>query len=148
NNDIEKLQIKVRKFELDMLLSEPYDKNNAILELHPGAGGTKAQVWAGMLLRLYEGWAENKDYKIETLNYLAGDEADVKSVTLLNKGYNAYGYLKAEKGIHRLVRISPFDSSGKRHTSFVSCDVSPELTDDIEIEVKDEDLKIDTYRAS
>src|SRR5699024_7385678 len=92
-------------------------------------------------------WAEHKGYKIETLNYLAGDEAGVKSVTLLIKGYNAYGYLKAEKGIHRLVRISPFDSSGKRHTSFVSCDVSPELTDDIEIEVKDEDLKTDTYRS-
>src|SRR5699024_8815128 len=136
NNDIEKLQIKVRKFELDMLLSEPYDKNNAILELHPGAGGTESQDWASILLRMYQRWAEHKGYKIETLNYLAGDEAGVKSVTLLIKGYNAYGYLKAEKGIHRLVRISPFDSSGKRHTSFVSCDVSPELTDDIEIEVK------------
>src|SRR5699024_807382 len=138
NNDIEKVQIKVRKFELDMLLSEPYDKNNAILELHPGAGGTESQDWASILLRVYQRGAEHKDYKIETLNYLAGDEAGVKSVTLLIKGYNAYGYLKAEKGIHRLVRISPFDSSGKRHTSFVSCDVSPELTDDIEIEVKDE----------
>src|SRR5699024_929727 len=148
NNDIEKLQINVRKFELDMLLSEPYDKNNAILDLHPGAGGTESQVWASILLRRYQRWAEHKGYKIETLNYLAGDEAGVKSVTLLIKGYNAYGYLKAEKGIHRLVRISPFDSSGKRHTSFVSCDVSPELTNDIEIEVKDEDLKIDTYRAS
>src|SRR5699024_3126754 len=132
NNDIEKRQIKVRKYELDMLLSEPYDKNNAILELHPGAGGTESQDRDSILLRMYQRCADHKDYKIETLNYLAGDEAGVKSVTLLIKGYNAYGYLKAEKGIHRLVRISPFDSSGKRHTSFVSCDVSPELTDDIE----------------
>src|SRR5699024_9032969 len=148
NNDIEKLQIKVRKFELDMLLSEPYDKNNAILELHPGAGGTESQDWASILLRMYQRWAEQKHYKVETLNYLAGDEAGVKSVTLLIKGHNVYGYLKAEKGVHRLVRISPFDSSGRRHTSFVSCEVCPELSDDVEIEVKQEDLKIDTYRAS
>jgi len=138
----------VKNFELEMLLSEPYDKNNAILELHPGAGGTESQDWASILLRMYQRWAEHKHYKVETLNYLAGDEAGVKSVTLLIKGHNAYGYLKAEKGVHRLVRISPFDSSGRRHTSFVSCEVSPELSDDVEIEVKQEDLKIDTYRAS
>lgn len=148
NEEIHGLQTKIKNFELDMLLSEPYDKNNAILELHPGAGGTESQDWASILLRMYQRWAEYKGYKIETLNYLAGDEAGVKSVTLLIKGYNAYGYLKAEKGVHRLVRISPFDSSGKRHTSFVSCDISPELTDDIEVEVNEEDLKIDTYRAS
>src|SRR5699024_10502987 len=138
----------VKNFELEMLLSEPYDKNNAILELHPGAGGTESQDWASILLRMYQRWAEHKHYKIENLNYLAGDEEGVKSVTLLIKGHNAYGYLKAEKGVHRLVRISPFDSSGRRHTSFVSCEVSPELSDDVEIEVKQEDLKIDTYRAS
>src|SRR5690625_5289723 len=138
----------VKNFELEMLLSEPYDKNNAILELHPGAGGTESQDWASILLRMYQRWAEHKHYKVETLNYLAGDEAGVKSVTLLIKGHNAYGYLKAEKGVHRLVRISPFDSSGRRHTSFVSCDVSPELDDTVEIEINNEDIKIDTYRAS
>jgi len=142
------LQEKMKDFELQMLLSEPYDKNNAILELHPGAGGTESQDWASILLRMYQRWAEAKGFKIETLNYLAGDEAGVKSVTLLIKGHNAYGYLKAEKGVHRLVRISPFDSSGRRHTSFVSCDISPEIADDVEIEVNNEDLKIDTYRAS
>lgn len=135
-------------FELQMLLSEPYDANNAILELHPGAGGTESQDFASMLLRMYQRWSEQKGFEIETLNYLPGDEAGLKSVTLLIKGHNAYGYLKAEKGVHRLVRISPFDSSGRRHTSFVSCEVSPEITDDVEIEIKSEDLKIDTYRSS
>lgn len=147
-SELEELQDDVKDFELEMLLSEPYDKNNAILELHPGAGGTESQDWASILLRMYQRWAESKNYKVETLNYLAGDEAGVKSVTLLIKGHNAYGYLKAEKGVHRLVRISPFDSSGRRHTSFVSCDVSPELTDDVEVEVNAEDLKVDTYRSS
>jgi peptide chain release factor 2 len=135
-------------FELELLLSEPYDKNNAILELHPGAGGTESQDWASMLLRMYTRWAESKGYKVETLDYLPGDEAGVKSVTLLIKGHNAYGYLKAEKGVHRLVRISPFDASGRRHTSFVSCHVMPELDGDIDIDIRTEDLKIDTYRSS
>ncbi|MTD30489.1 peptide chain release factor 2 [Planomicrobium sp. YIM 101495] len=135
-------------FELQMLLSEPYDKNNAIVELHSGAGGTESQDWCSMLLRMYTRWAEKRGFKVETLDYLAGDEAGVKSVTLAIKGHNAYGYLKAEKGVHRLVRISPFDSSGRRHTSFASCEVMPEFTGDIEIEVRNEDLKIDTYRAS
>lgn len=147
-NDVSNLRKKVSDFELEMLLSEPYDANNAILELHPGAGGTESQDFASMLLRMYQRWAESKGFKIETLNYLPGDEAGVKSVTLLIKGHNAYGYLKAEKGVHRLVRISPFDSSSRRHTSFVSCHVSPELDDDVEIEVKNEDIKIDTYRSS
>jgi len=138
----------VNNFELEMLLSEPYDANNAILELHPGAGGTESQDWASMLLRMYQRWAENKDFKVETVDYQPGDEAGVKSVTLLIKGHNAYGYLKAEKGVHRLVRISPFDSSGRRHTSFASCDVTPEMSGDVDIEVKSEDIKIDTYRAS
>ncbi|AZS17572.1 peptide chain release factor 2 [Paenibacillus lutimineralis] len=139
---------KMEDFELQLLLSAPYDKMNAILELHPGAGGTESQDWGSMLLRMYTRWAEKRGFKVETLDYLPGDEAGIKSVTLLIKGYNAYGYLKAEKGVHRLVRISPFDSSGRRHTSFVSCDVVPEITDDVDIEIRTEDLKIDTYRAS
>ncbi|WP_214889321.1 peptide chain release factor 2 [Exiguobacterium sp. s142] len=135
-------------FELEILLNGPYDTNNAILELHPGAGGTESQDWASMLLRMYQRFADKQGWKVETVDYLAGEEAGVKSVTLRIVGHNAYGYLKAEKGIHRLVRISPFDSSGRRHTSFVSCDVMPEFNDDIEIDVKTEDLRIDTYRAS
>ncbi|KAB8132143.1 peptide chain release factor 2 [Gracilibacillus oryzae] len=146
--EVTQLTEALNRFELFILLSEPYDKNNAILELHPGAGGTESQDWASMLLRMYTRWAEAKGFKVETLDYLPGEEAGVKSVTLLIKGHNAYGYLKAEKGVHRLVRISPFDSSGRRHTSFVSCDVMPELDDDIDLDVKTEDLKIDTYRSS
>lgn len=145
---IKHLEKNINNFELELLLSEPYDANNAILELHPGAGGTESQDWASHLLRMYQRWAEMKDFEIETLNYLAGDEAGVKSVTLLIKGHNAYGYLKAEKGVHRLVRISPFDSSGRRHTSFVSVNVMPEVSKDVEIDIKNEDLKIDTYRSS
>lgn len=139
---------KLDEFELQLLLDQPYDKMNAILELHPGAGGTESQDWGEMLLRMYTRWAEKHGFKVEVLDYLAGDEAGIKSVTLSIKGYNAYGYLKAEKGVHRLVRISPFDSSGRRHTSFVSCDVVPEITDDVEVDIRTEDLKIDTYRAS
>ncbi len=147
-SEVSELAEALKQFELYMLLSEPYDKNNAILELHPGAGGTESQDWASMLLRMYTRWAESKKFKVETMDYLPGDEAGVKSVTLMIKGHNAYGYLKAEKGVHRLVRISPFDSSGRRHTSFVSCDVTPEMDDDIDIDVNTEDLKIDTYRSS
>ncbi|SCW70540.1 peptide chain release factor 2 [Paenibacillus tianmuensis] len=139
---------KLENFELQLLLSQPYDRLNAILELHPGAGGTESQDWAEMLLRMYRRWAEKRDFKVEVLDYLPGDEAGVKSVTLLIKGYNAYGYLKAEKGVHRLVRISPFDASGRRHTSFVSCDVMPEIDDDVEIDIRTEDLRVDTYRSS
>src|SRR5699024_9152392 len=123
-------------YELEVLLSEPYDANNAILELHPGAGGTDSQDWGSILLRMYPRWAEARNFSIETVDYLPGDEAGIKSVTLLIKGHNAYGYLKSEKGVHRLVRISPFDSSGRRHTSFVSCDVTPEMSDDVDIEIK------------
>lgn len=147
-NSIRSLLNKLQEFELQLLLNQPYDKLNAILELHPGAGGTESQDWGQMLLRMYTRWAEKRGFKVETLDYLAGDEAGIKSVTLLIKGYNAYGYLKAEKGVHRLVRISPFDSSGRRHTSFVSCDVVPEIADDVDVEIRTEDLKIDTYRAS
>ncbi len=146
--ELTELVDSLSQFELNLLLSGPYDKNNAILELHPGAGGTESQDWGSMLLRMYTRYAEKKGFKVETLDYLPGDEAGIKSVTLAIKGHNAYGYLKAEKGVHRLVRISPFDSSGRRHTSFVSCDVMPEFNDEIEIEVRTEDLKIDTYRAS
>ncbi|MDQ0192173.1 peptide chain release factor 2 [Paenibacillus wynnii] len=145
---IRSLLAKVDEFELQLLLNQPYDKLNAILELHPGAGGTESQDWGQMLLRMYTRWAEKHGFKVEVLDYLPGDEAGIKSVTLLIKGFNAYGYLKAEKGVHRLVRISPFDSSGRRHTSFVSCDVVPEIKEDIEVEIRTEDLKIDTYRAT
>ena len=143
------LQQIANDFELKMLLSREFDANNAILELHPGAGGTESQDWGEMLLRMYQRFADKKGFKVETVDYLPGDEAGIKSVTLLIKGHNAYGYLKAEKGVHRLVRISPFDSSGRRHTSFVSCEVTPEFdNDNIEIEINSEDIKIDTYRAS
>ncbi|MDR4949451.1 peptide chain release factor 2 [Neobacillus cucumis] len=146
--ELEQLTSRLGQFELQLLLSEEYDKNNAILELHPGAGGTESQDWGSMLLRMYTRWAEKKGFKVETLDYLPGDEAGIKSVTLAIKGHNAYGYLKAEKGVHRLVRISPFDASGRRHTSFVSCEVMPEFNEEIQVEVRTEDLKIDTYRAT
>jgi peptide chain release factor 2 len=146
--ELTELTKRLSEYELQMLLSEPYDKNNAILELHPGAGGTESQDWGSMLLRMYTRWAEKKGFKVTTLDYLPGDEAGIKSVTLGINGHNAYGYLKAEKGVHRLVRISPFDASGRRHTSFVSCEVMPEFNDEIEIDIRTEDLKIDTYRAS
>jgi len=146
---IEDVNEKSKEFELNILLSEDHDGEDAILELHPGAGGTEAQDWADMLLRMYNRFIENEGFKVETLNYLAGDEAGVKSVTLSVKGPFAYGLLKGEKGVHRLVRISPFDSSGRRHTSFVSCEVTPQFKDsDINIEVNQEDISIDTYRAS
>lgn len=145
---INELNDKLQGFELQLLLNQPYDKCDVILELHPGAGGTESQDWADMLLRMYRRYAEKQGFRVEVLDYLPGDEAGVKSVTLSIKGHNAYGYLKAEKGVHRLVRISPFDSSGRRHTSFVSCDVMPEIEDDVEIEIRTEDLRIDTYRAS
>jgi peptide chain release factor 2 len=146
--ELVKLTSRLNDFELQLLLSEEYDKHNAILELHPGAGGTESQDWGSMLLRMYTRWAEKKGFKVETLDYLPGDEAGIKSVTLAIRGHNAYGYLKAEKGVHRLVRISPFDASGRRHTSFVSCEVMPEFNDEIQIDIRTEDLKIDTYRAS
>lgn len=138
----------LNKFELEILLSGPYDANNAIIELHPGAGGTESQDWGEMLYRMYTRYAEQKGFKVEVLDYLVGEEAGIKSVTFKVKGTNAYGYLKAEKGVHRLVRISPFDSGGRRHTSFCSCDVMPEFTGNIDIEIRTEDIKIDTYRAS
>ena len=133
---------------LETLLTGPYDKNNAILTLHAGAGGTEAQDWVEMLLRMFTRWAEDKEYQVKILDILDGDEAGIKSVTFEVIGENAFGYLKSEKGVHRLVRISPFDSSGRRHTSFASLDVMPELDDSIQINISPDDLKIDTYRAS
>lgn len=135
-------------FEIKVLLSHEYDHSNAILELHPGAGGTESQDWAEMLYRMYSRWAQSKGYKVSVLDYLAGDDAGIKSVTLLIEGDKAYGYLKTEKGVHRLVRISPFDASGRRHTSFASCDVMPQFQDEIEIKIDPNDLIIETHRAS
>ena len=142
------LEEDIEKLEISTLLSGKYDINNAILTLHPGAGGTEAQDWVEMLYRMYTRWATANGYKVEELDYLAGDEAGIKSVTFLVSGDYAYGYLKGEQGVHRLVRISPFDAGGRRHTSFASVEVLPEITDDIEIDINPEDLKMDTYRAS
>jgi len=139
---------EAEEFKLSTLLNGPYDKNNAILSIHSGAGGLEAQDWAEMLFRMYKRWADRKGFQVEILDYQSDTEGGIKSVTMLIKGFNAYGYLKAEKGVHRLVRISPFDSSNRRHTSFASIDVYPELDDEIEIEIEESDLKIDTYRAS
>ena len=146
-HETRKLEKDVEVLRLETLLSEPYDSNNAIISIHAGAGGTEAMDWASLLLRMYTRWCEGKGYDVETLDLLPGEEAGVKSVTLGISGPNAYGYLKSEKGVHRLVRISPFDSSGRRHTSFASLDVMPELDNDIELDIRSEDLKIDTYRA-
>lgn len=145
---LDKLKHELEALRLETLLTGAYDRNNAILTLHAGAGGTEAQDWVQMLLRMYTRWAESHDYKVETLDLLDGDEAGVKSVTINIIGENAYGYLKSEKGVHRLVRISPFDASGRRHTSFASADVMPELEDDIEIDINPDDLKMDVFRAS
>ncbi len=146
--EIEDLEKEVERMRLNTLLKGPYDANNAIISIHAGAGGTEAMDWASMLLRMYTRWCEASEYEVKTLDFLAGEEAGVKSVTLHVIGEYAYGYLKAEKGVHRLVRISPFDSSGRRHTSFASLDVMPELEDDNTIEVRPEDLRVDTYRSS
>ncbi|SMC28746.1 bacterial peptide chain release factor 2 (bRF-2) [Clostridium acidisoli DSM 12555] len=146
--EIEELENNIEKFRIEILLSGEYDKNNAILDLHTGAGGTDAQDWTEMLLRMYTRWADSKGFKVETIDFLPGDEAGVKSVTLKITGEFAYGYLKAERGIHRLVRISPFNANGKRQTSFASVEALPELTEKQDIDIKSEDLRIDTYRAS
>lgn len=134
-------------YEMTLLLSEPYDSNNAILEIHPGSGGTEAQDWGEMLMRMYTRFGNAKGFKVETLDYQAGDEAGIKSVTLSFTGPNAYGLLKSEMGVHRLVRISPFDSAKRRHTSFTSVEVMPELDDTIEIEIRDDEIKMDTFRS-
>lgn len=147
----EMLQEFIRTYEairMKTLLSGEYDGNNAILSLHAGAGGTESCDWAAMLFRMYSRWADKKGFNLEVLDSLDGDEAGIKSITFQVNGENAYGYLKSEKGVHRLVRISPFNAAGKRQTSFVSCDVMPEIEEDVDIEVKDEDIRIDTYRSS
>ena len=145
---LEELDKRMTSYEMTLLLSEPYDNNNAILEIHPGSGGTEAQDWGDMLLRMYTRFGNAHGFKVEVLDYQAGDEAGIKSVTLSFEGPHAYGLLKSEMGVHRLVRISPFDSAKRRHTSFASVDVMPEFNNEIEIDIKNEDLKIDTYRAS
>ena len=142
------LEEKIKKIELETLLSGKYDKNNAIITLHPGAGGTEAQDWVEMLYRMYTKWAMNNAFELQELDYLEGDEAGIKSVTFIVKGENAYGYLKGEMGVHRLVRISPFDAGGRRHTSFASVEVLPEITEDIKLDINPEDIKMDVYRAS
>ncbi len=147
-SEADELGIATRNMEIEVLLSAPQDANNAIISIHPGAGGTESQDWAEMLLRMYTRWAERHDFSVETLDYQNGEEAGIKDATIIIKGENAYGYLKVENGIHRLVRISPFDSNAKRHTSFSSVMVSPEIDDDIDIEIEDKDIRIDTYRAS
>ena len=139
---------KLESMRIRTLLSGEYDRNNAILKLNAGAGGTESCDWAGMLYRMYTRWAERKGFSVEVLDYLDGDEAGIKSVTFQVNGENAYGYLKSEKGVHRLVRISPFNAQGKRQTSFVSLDVMPDIEDDIDNEVNQDDLRIDTYRSS
>ena len=143
-----KLEKNLEKLELTTLLSGKYNNNNAIVTIHPGAGGTESQDWAEMLYRMYTRWATKNNYEVKELDYLDGEEAGLKSVTFEVIGENAYGYLKCEKGVHRLVRISPFDAGGRRHTSFASVEVLPEITDDIEVEINPDDLRIDTYRAS
>ena len=143
-----KIKKKIKKMEMEVLFSGKYDQNNAIITLHPGAGGTESQDWVQMLYRMYVKWASSNGFKVKELDYLEGDEAGIKSVTFLVSGNYAYGNLKGEMGVHRLVRISPFDAGGRRHTSFASVEVLPEITDDIQIDIKTEDLRIDTYRAS
>lgn len=147
-DNLAKLKKDLQQYRLTLLLNEPYDANNAILEIHPGAGGTESQDWGSMLLRMYTRWAEQHDFTVETLDYQAGEVAGISSVTILISGHNAYGYLRSEKGVHRLVRISPFDSAGRRHTSFASVDVLPELDDSVNVEINPADLKVDVYRAS
>ena len=144
----EKLSNDIETTKLETLLSGPYDKNDAIITLHAGAGGTEAQDWASMLLRMYQMWAEKRGFSVSTIDYIDGDEAGIKGATILIEGDNAYGYAKCEKGIHRLVRISPFDSAGRRHTSFASVEVMPDIDDTIEVNIRPEDIKMDVFRAS
>ena len=147
-SDSKKISKEIETFELQTLLSGKYDANNAILTLHPGAGGTESQDWAEMLYRMYSRWATKNGYNVNELDFLEGDEAGIKSVTFEVTGENAYGYLKGEMGVHRLVRISPFDSGGRRHTSFASLEVIPEIEDDVELYINPDDIKMDVYRSS
>jgi peptide chain release factor 2 len=145
---ISEIENKISKLEFETKLSGKFDKNNAILEIHPGAGGTESQDWASMLLRMYTRWCERHNFKYELVEKQDGEEAGIKRCTLVINGLNAYGYLRTESGVHRLVRISPFDSNKRRHTSFASVEVTPEVNEDINIEIKEEDLRIDVYRSS
>ena len=145
---LEEFKQQFEELRIETLLSGEYDKNNAILTLHAGAGGTESCDWASMLCRMYQRWAEKKGFQVEMLDFLDGDEAGYKSVTLQISGLNVYGYLKSEHGVHRLVRISPFNAAGKRQTSFVSCDVMPDIEEDLDVEINDDDIRIDTYRSS
>jgi len=145
---VSEIEKKLKTFQLDMILNDPLDSNNAYLSIHPGAGGTESHDWAQMLLRMYLRWAEKNGYQTEIIEYQPGEEAGVKSVTVLVKGEYAYGNLKHERGVHRLVRISPFDASRRRHTSFASVNVIPEISDDVSVDIRPEDLRIDTFRAS
>jgi len=144
---LNRLSRRAEEMELELFLNGPYDKRDAIVSLHAGAGGTEAQDWVEMMLRMYTRWAERRRFKVEVLDLLPGDEAGIKSVTLEVSGPNAYGYLRAEKGVHRLVRISPFDAAGRRHTSFASVDVLPEVEEEVEVQINPEDLRIDTFRS-
>ncbi len=146
--ELESFESRFEAIRIQTLLSGEYDKDNAIVTLHAGAGGTESCDWANMLYRMYTRWAERKGFSVQVLDFLDGDVAGLKAITFQVNGENAYGYLKSEKGVHRLVRISPFNAAGKRQTSFASCDVVPDIEDDIDIEINDDDLKIDTYRAS
>ena len=148
SKELSQISAEYEKMKLDTLLSGEYDANNAILTLHAGAGGTEAQDWTNMLYRMYSMWCEHNGYSISVLDFIEGNEAGIKSVTFMVSGVNAYGYLKGEKGVHRLVRISPFDSSARRHTSFCSLDVIPEIDEDVEVEINTDEIRVDTYRAS
>ena len=148
NNNIERLSKELEELNILLLLNGPYDKNDCILEIHPGAGGTESCDWANMLYRMYLRWCEKKKYKVTLLDYQAGDEAGIKSVSIMIKGHNAYGYLKNEKGVHRLVRLSPFDSNNRRHTSFASVEVTPDIDKTIDIDIDEKDLKIDVFHSS
>lgn len=145
--ELDKLGAKMQAYELEMLLNQPYDLMNALLEIHPGSGGTESQDWGSMLMRMYERWGNAHNFKVEVVDYQDGDVAGLKSATLKFTGNNAYGFLRSEKGVHRLVRVSPFDSQNRRHTSFTSVDVMPELDDSIEVDVRDADIKMDTFRS-
>ena len=148
SSEVESIEKEFNKFSIDVLLVGEYDDSNAIIDIHPGAGGTESQDWAEMLYRMYIRYAEQHDFKIQMIDYLEGDGAGLKSVSFMVKGKNVYGLLKSEKGVHRLVRISPFDASGRRHTSFASVEVTPEISNNIDITIDEKDLKIDTYRSS
>ncbi len=148
SEELENFKKTFEEIRVSTLLSGEYDRNNAILRLNAGAGGTESCDWCSMLYRMYTRWAERKGFALEVLDYLDGDEAGIKSVTFQINGENAYGYLKSEKGVHRLVRISPFNAQGKRQTSFVSLDVMPDIEEDVDVEIKDEDIRVDTYRSS